>query len=166
MRSGLGAGQVRNGPWATGKTFGTTDASALIRAQVALAGLLALPAKEAMYYTARSDSAGRPLSGNCTYQVKGGALDARWWSLTLYRGEGWLVPNAANRWSVGSAAIPPTMSGQWTITVGPEGSGDLWIPTAKVPSFDLTLRTYHPQGALLNAPDKATLPTIERVACS
>jgi hypothetical protein len=162
IRAGLGAGQIANGPWSTAKTFGTKDASALVRAQVALSGLLALPAKEAMYFTARIDSRGRPLEGRCSYMVRGNALDARWWSLTLYRGKGWLVPNAQNRWSFGSAALPRD---GWAVVVSPDPVGGNWLPTGGAERFDLTLRAYHPGDALLGAPESAALPTIERWKC-
>ena len=59
VRDGLNDGLVSSGPWETGKSFGTLDASTLTRAKVALSGLLALPAKEAMYFTATHDSDGR-----------------------------------------------------------------------------------------------------------
>lgn len=162
IRAGLGAGQISNGPWTTAKTFGTKDASALVRAQVALSGLLALPAKEAMYFTARTDSAGRPLEGRCSYMVRGGAINARWWSLTLYRGEGWLVANAVNRWSFGSAALPRDA---WAIAVSPDPVAENWLPTGGVDRFDLTLRAYHAGAALLGAPETVTLPVIERWKC-
>ena len=162
VRGGLAEGQIVNGPWATAKTYGTKDADALTRARVALGGLLVLPAKEAMYFTARTDSAGRPLDGKCSYTVRGGVLDARWWSLTLYQGEGWLVPNAANRWSVGSAAVPAEA---WTITVAPDQVPGQWLPTGNVPTFDLTLRAYHPRGGLFDNSATAKLPVIERGGC-
>jgi hypothetical protein len=162
--------QVTNGPWSANTDQGTKDASALTRARVALFGLLALPAKEAMYFLARTDSDGAPLNGKCTYRVSGGELDARWWSITLYKGEGWLVKNAANRWSISSGgivmneSIPPS----WQFLVGPKAPKDdpQYLPTGGVAQFDLTLRTYHPQGALLNDPAKAKLPTIKKEACA
>ncbi len=162
VRGGLAAGQVTNGPWATAKTYGTTDADALTRARVALSGLLALPAKEAMYFTAKTDSAGRPLDGKCSYRLAGRALPARWWSVTLYEGEGWLVKNAANRWSVGSSAVP---AGGWTIAVAPNRTSGAWIPTGSAQRFDLTLRAYHPSAEILGRPEAAQLPVIERIAC-
>ncbi len=61
VRSGLADGTITNGAWTTGKSFGTADADALTRARVALGGLLALPAKEAMYFTANVDDEGEPL---------------------------------------------------------------------------------------------------------
>lgn len=158
--------QVTNGPWTTNTDNGTKDASALSRARVALFGLLALPAKEAMYFTAHVDSDGAPLNGKCTYTVSGGELDARWWSITLYKGEGWLVKNEANRWSVAGNAPERDAQGNWSFVVAPQKVDALWLPTGGAPQFDLTLRTYHPQGALLNDPAKATLPTIKKESCA
>ncbi len=158
--------QVTNGPWSTNTDNGTKDATALSRARVALFGLLALPAKEAMYFQARTDSDGAPLKGNCTYTVHGGEIDARWWSITLYRGEGWLVKNAANRWSVGGNAPVRDAGGNWSFTVSPKKADGVWLPTGRTPQFDLTLRTYHPKGALLNDPAKAKLPSINKETCA
>ena len=162
--------QVTNGPWSANTDQGTTDASALTRARVALFGLLALPAKEAMYFIARTDNDGAPLSGKCTYSVSGGEMDARWWSITLYKGEGWLVKNAANRWSIGSGSVVMNESNppSWQFFVGPKAPKDdpQYLPTGGTPHFDLTLRTYHPQGALLNDPAKAKLPVIKKEGCA
>ena len=166
VRSGDLGRQITNGPWSTNTDNGTADASALSRARVALFGLLALPAKEAMYFTARTDSAGAALDGNCTYTVSGGELDARWWSITLYKGEGWLVKNEANRWSVGGNAPERDANGNWSFTVSPQSVEGVWLPTGRTPQFDLTLRTYHPKGALLNEPAKAKLPTIKKERCA
>ena len=166
VRGGLNDGLVSNGPWETGKSFGSVDATALTRAKVALSGLLALPAKEAIYFTATRDSKGRALDGRCTYEVCGGKLEGRWWSVTLYEGEGWLVKNAANRWSVPASAVATDTQGAWAFTVSPEGTGSTWLPTGSVPAFDLTLRLYHPSPSVLNHPEKAQLPAIDRTGCA
>lgn len=158
--------QVTNGAWATNTDNGSADASALSRARVALFGLLALPAREAMYFNARTDSAGAPLDGACSYRVSGGELDARWWSVTLYKGEGWLVKNAANRWSVGGNAPIRDPQGKWSFVVSPKQAEGVWLPTGGTPRFDLTLRVYHPKGALLDDPARAQLPTIQKEGCA
>lgn len=166
VRGGLNDGLVTNGAWETGKSFGTLDASALTRAKVALSGLLALPAKEAMYFTATRDSDGRKLDGRCTYDVRGGQLDGRWWSVTLYEGEGWLVKNAANRWSIPASAVSTDAQGRWSFTVSPEAQSDSWLPTGSVKAFDLTLRLYHPSADIIKSPETAQLPIIDRKGCA
>lgn len=166
VRGGLNDGRISNGPWETGKSFGTVDASTLTRAKVALSGLLALPAKEAMYFTATRDSDGRSLDGRCTYDVRGGKLDGRWWSVTLYEGEGWLVKNAANRWSIPASAVSSDAQGQWAFTVSPDAHSGSWLPTGSVLAFDLTLRLYHPSSDIIKSPEKAQLPVIDRRGCA
>jgi hypothetical protein len=165
VRTGFAAGTVINGAWTTGKSFGTADADALTRARVALGGLLALPAQEAMYFTARVDGDGKPLDGRCSYLVSGGKLDGRWWSVTLYEGAGWLVKNAANRWSIPAHAATHHEDGTWSFTVSPDEQPGAWLPTGAVEEFDLTLRLYHPGPGILAAPEKGLLPTIQRRGC-
>lgn len=166
VRGGLNDGVVANGAWETGKSFGTLDASTLTRAKVALSGLLALPAKEAMYFTAQNDSDGRALDGRCTYDVRGGQLDGRWWSVTLYEGEGWLVKNAAKRWSIPASAVSTDAQGRWSFTVSPDAQSGSWLPTGSVEAFDLTLRLYHPSVDIIKSPETAQLPIIDRKGCA
>lgn len=163
--SGIG-NDIRIGPWSTGRDIGTADADMKTRAIVALRGLLALPKEEARYFTAATDSAGEPLSGKCTYTLTGGAIEARWWSITLYDRQGWLIANRWNRHSIGSARLPATATGAWSLTVAPGGTEGLWIPTATDGPFELTLRTYRPSGTLASDPARVTLPTITKGECA
>lgn len=166
VRGGLADGLIAVGPWQTGKSFGTVDASALTRAKVSLSGLLALPANEAMYFTADRDSGGRLLDGRCSYVVSGSKLDGRWWSITLYEGEGWLVMNAANRWSIPASAVSADALGVWSFNVSPRSTPGAWLPTGSVKAFQLTLRLYHPSAFVQSQPDRAQLPTIKRQVCA
>lgn len=163
--SGLGD-DIRIGPWSTGRDIGTADADMKTRAIVALRGLLALPKQEARYFTAATDSAGAPLSGKCRYTLSGGAMEARWWSITLYDRQGWLIPNRWNRHSIGSARIPAAQAGAWSLTIAPDESDGLWIPTATDGPFELTLRTYRPRGLLASDPSRVTMPTITKGECA
>lgn len=166
VRGGLNDGMIPVGPWETGKSFGTANASTLTRAKVALSGLMALPATEAMYFTAQRDSEGRALEGRCSYRVSGGTLDGRWWSITLYEGEGWLVKNAANRWSIPASAVSPDALGRWSFAVAPRARPGNWLPTGSAKAFELTLRLYHPSAAIQARPDQAQLPIITRQDCA
>ncbi|WP_375248574.1 DUF1214 domain-containing protein [Sphingomonas sp.] len=164
VRAGaLGSG-VAIGPWVSGTDLGTTDQSARTRAVVALRGLLALPAREARYYTATTDDAGRRLEGRCRYRVIGGTLPARWWSLTLYDPAGYLT--GPGPYSVGSAILPPAEQARWTVLVAPDRQPGHWLPTAGQEHFDLTLRTYLPDNAGRTSPARDQLPSIRREACT
>ena len=185
VRAGALGSNVSIGPWQTGLDFGTTDASAKTRAIVALRGLLALPAREARYYTASTDDAGQPLDGRCRYRVTGGTLPGKWWSITLYDRAGYLVANTANRYSIESAAVapkaaPPTVGMDprvmqaifaaergWSIAVAPtppRGRAN-WLPSANIENFELTLRTYLPPDGGAGNPVRAALPAILKESC-
>ena len=166
VRAGALGSATSIGPWTTGRDFGTADASAKTRAVVALRGLLALPATEARYYNAAVDDAGRPLEGKCRYRIAGGALPAKWWSLTLYDPAGYLVANDANIYSVGSAALPVTEQAGWTVAAAPDRQPGHWLPTGRPERFELTLRAYLPADRGKGDFSRAQLPSIVREACA
>lgn len=165
LRQSFAAMGIENGPWRTGEKVGTADASVATRATVALRGLLALPEREAIYFNAATDSEGRKLSGKCAYRVSGGAIDARWWSLTLYDSAGYLIPNPAGVYSVGSAAIAPAQASTWTVDISAKRTGAHWIAMPDDQPFELTLRAYHPSRELLAKRGSVPLPRIERGEC-
>jgi hypothetical protein len=165
VRAGaLGANEAI-GPWSTGKDFGTAKASPYTRAVVALYGLLALPASEARYYTAITDDAGQPLVGTCRYRVSGGALPAKWWSLTLYDPAGYLVENQPGIYSIGSVGLPAAEQAGWTVTVAPNEQGGHWLPSGGVKRFALTLRAYLPADGGRGNFSRVQLPHIVREGC-
>lgn len=167
VRAGaLGSGE-RIGAWETGRDFGTADQSAQTRAIVALRGLLALPAGEARYYTASVDDGGQPLAGNCTYRLTGGRLAAQFWTVTMYDASGYLVPNAANIFSIGNMTMPPAEQTRWTILVSPTQQPGRWLPTAGTKdAFALTLRAYLPADGGKGNFTAAELPSIRKEGCA
>lgn len=164
VRAGAMSSGKPIGAWTTGIDYGSAEQSALTRAVVARRGLLALPAREARYYNASVDDAGRPLEGRCRYRVTGGALPARWWSLTLYDPDGYLA--GAGPWSIGSAALPTAERERWTIILASTPQPAHWLPTAGLERFELTLRTYLPAGGGRTNPARDQLPSIRREACA
>ena len=147
------------GPWVTGVDYGSADASPLTRAAVARHGILALPAREARYFGAWEDDAGRPLSGDCDYRVAGTDLAGSWWSITAYGEDGFLIDNPADRYSIPNSLASPD-GGDWSFTVSARHADGLTLPVAPDEGFSLTLRLYVPQTA-----DDIDLPTIERGSC-
>lgn len=164
IRSG-GFGDTPIGPWLYSKLAGSVAADDQTRSVIALYGLLALPRSEALYFTAKSDSAGRPLDGRCHYRIDGAPLAARWWSITLYNPEGYLIPNRWHRHSIGSLAAQSDAAGRWQVHIAPEPRDTTTLPTATRGGFDITLRAYRPSGQLLNDPRQVQLPTITRLEC-
>jgi hypothetical protein len=163
-QAGLSGG-VSVGPWQTNLAIGSTEAGLYTRAEVARRGLLALSREETMYYTATTDSEGRPLSGDCDYRLRGMDLAARWWSITAYGSDSFLIPNDAGRYSLSRTTVARKPSGQWVIDIGAEPRGRNWLPVRAGQPFDLTARFYNPEPAVHESPAEVSLPEIERVGC-
>jgi len=107
LRAGTSAFEERRGSWITSHDFGSADASDRARSIVALRGLMALPAREAIYFNAATDSEGRVLDGGCRYRVAGPPLAARWWSMTAYGTDSHLISNPDYAYSSGAMVPKP-----------------------------------------------------------
>lgn len=157
-------GGVFDGPWKTNLAVGSEQSDPYTRAAVALHGLFALNRRETIYYTATADSDGRRLDGGCRYAVEGGDPQARWWSITAYGADDFLIPNPAARYSVAKTTVARRADGSFAVTVGGSAGGSNWIPV-RAGSFSLTLRLYNPSPAVALDPEHAALPALKRVSC-
>ena len=145
----------------------------LQRAQVALAGLAALPPAEAFYAHALRDAGGTAFDGGHRYQLRippGGPPVNAFWSLTMYQierdGRLFLTPNPIDRYSIGDRTRGLVMKADGSLDivmqrdrpVGPSAAN--WLPTPAGP-FRPALRAYLAKPALLALRWK--MPAIERI---
>jgi hypothetical protein len=158
-------GGVTDGPWKTNLTTGSAQTNPYHRASVAVHGLFALNQSEAIYYTANIDGEGRALDGRCRYEISGRDPDARWWSITAYGRDDYLIPNPSHRYSVSKTAIARDAGGAFAVQVGGDTGGENWIPVGSE-EFSLALRLYNPGPGVLVDPAHAVLPALKRVSCS
>jgi hypothetical protein len=168
LRSGLAAGSLAVGPWRTSLGTGSADADLYTRARVAVAGLLALAPSETIYFTATSDAEGAPLRAECDYLLGGGELAARWWSVTAYGADHFLIPNGAGSYSIGQTTVVRDAGAHWTARVSTRPSAGNWIPSGDPGArgeISLTVRLYNPHPEVARDPSRAELPTLEREAC-
>ncbi|MBL6938796.1 MAG: DUF1214 domain-containing protein [Alphaproteobacteria bacterium] len=160
IRGGWG-GAVSDGPWKTSLTVGSSEGGMYQRASVAVHGLLALNRSETIYYTANTDSAGEPLraDAHCPYRIDGRDLPARWWSITAYGADDYLIPNAAGRYSVTKNSVIQRNRDSFVANVSVDPSPENWIPVTKGP-FSLSIRLYNPDPKVAADPAHIALPTI------
>ena len=118
-----------------------------------------------MYYIAAKDSEGAELSGDCTYLVKGQNLAARWWSITAYGPDSYLIPNDAGIYSYSATTLTPEADGSFILRVSAEKQQGNWLPVKAGEQFDLTARFYNPEQSIYDDPGSATLPSIEKEGC-
>lgn len=161
---GTWGGAISNGPWKTDLNTGSREASLYQRASVAVHGLLALNRSETIYYTASTDSDGGSLSGGCAYELTGHDPPARWWSVTAYGADDYLIPNAANRYSVSMNSVARRGDGTFVIRVSKGQAAANWIPVADG-AFSLSIRLYNPQASVAADPAHVALPVIHKVHC-
>ncbi|MEJ2602737.1 MAG: DUF1214 domain-containing protein [Gammaproteobacteria bacterium] len=155
-----GAGTaVAYGAWDFNPLVGSPAAGAWDRARVARHALLGLTRDEAVYFVASRDSDGRTLSADATYRVSGGDLPARWWSITAYGADHYLIPNDRDRYSFSSETVTRDADGAFAILVSSRPRPGDWLPLGEAGRFDLFLRLYNPAGD----PAADILPRIERL---
>jgi hypothetical protein len=164
LMGGASAGVLRAGQWSTDLTVGATAASPWVRARIARVGLLALPRSETVYFDRRTDEAGDPLDGRCTYRLNGQPIPARWWSVTLYGADQMLARNEDSAASVDLTRLGPD---RWSAVIGPRApvTGEPWLSTAGAPAPILMIRLYNPDPADDAALAALRLPSVEKLGC-
>ena len=160
----LNLGTVSNGPWRMSLLTGSAQSGPYLRANIARHGLLALNRSETIYYTADHDSAGGWLDGNCVYKIEGREPSARWWSITAYGADDYLMANKNGKWSVSGDTVQLKSDSSFIITASPRWAPNNWIPVTQR-RFSLTLRLYNPGVGVVNDPANAMVPTITRSVC-
>ena len=169
LRAQFASGGIQSGAWATNANIGSTGAGPYLRAGVALGGLLALNASETVYYTATTDDAGQPLKTSCQYRVEGSEPATRWWSITAYADDNFLIRGSNGRYSVDKTAVEKGADGSFVVRVGGEPRAGNWISTGAPDGgrpFSLTLRLYNPDASIVSNLGGTTLPRIVQEHCS
>lgn len=153
--------KASDGAWTTSLAIGNPAGDALTRALVAVHGLFALKHSETLYYNATTDDSGQPLDGRCSYHVTGRDPAARWWSITAYGADDFLIANPANRYAVSKNTALRDAHGRLNIVVSTRTHEGNWIAVKRAP-FSLTLRLYNPAKRVAQDPAHADLPRIRR----
>jgi hypothetical protein len=128
------------------------------RAIVAMIGLGANSAEDAIYPLQVADADGHPATGEHRYALRFAAdqlppVDA-FWSVTMYDAEGFQVANPINRFALGDRdTLTYDSDGSLTIHIQPDEPADLstanWLP-APTGAFGLCLRLYAPRPEALD----------------
>ncbi len=154
----------RYGAWVHSSAAGSTAAGPYTRAIIARDGLLALSAREALYFSLYEDQNGDPLDESCIYELSGPPLSARWWSVTLYAADNYLVRNDDHAGSIDASRLG--LSNAWSVRIAPvRGNTAHWLSSRSAGrAFSLTLRVYNPQQDFRASAE--TLPTLTTVSCT
>jgi hypothetical protein len=159
---------ISNGPWRMSAVTGSMDADLYTRAIVAVTGLFALNQSETIYFSAEESDTHQRLRARCSYAIEGKLRDARWWSVTAYADDNFLIPNPAQRFSYNMGNLNAGSGGSFRIIAAPTEQQGYWLPTGSGSGeFSLLLRLYNPSPELLANSAKVTLPSITQLgSCS
>ena len=159
-------GQFEHDHWIGNTQVGSRNADAYTRAIVARTGLLALERSEAIYFHRFVDDEGVRLREDCAYELSGGAMPARWWSITIYAADDFLPVNGDDAFSVDATQVSATAD-KWKVRVAPDRADQPhWISTRNAGEFNLALRLYNPAESIASAPEQVPYPKIVRTACN
>ncbi len=161
---------IKNGPWQTFDKIGATEADMYVRFVISVRGLFGLAKKETIYFNAETDSDGLPLTSNCTYHLTGGPIATRWWSITAYGPDHYLIPNPEKSYAISENNLNVDDAGQYTVTLSRQPTAGNWLATG-VPkdgeqAFALTLRLYNPAAEVYGNLTGVDLPQIKQEHCA
>ncbi len=156
---------VRDRAWTSSPWIGSAYANMYLRAFIARTALFALNKREALYFNAFADDDGEPLRAECDYIVEGGDLPARWWSITAYGKDHFLIPNTLNRYSYNMKTVQRDDRGQYRIHLSQTPKDPNWLPSPQKGSMSLTLRAYNPAPSLVETMGSTGLPRIKKAGC-
>jgi hypothetical protein len=144
-------GTAANG-WSVNYRGAAFGSDRLLRAAVAMDQIYVLPAREALYMIAKSDSRGQALDGRASYVLRFRADELppahAFWSATVYYAKGFLVANPASRYSIGDRTPGLVRGSDGSIEIrlqhdAPADASANWLPVPSEP-FTVMLRIYRP----------------------
>jgi hypothetical protein len=166
LTQGTAYGGVTIGAWTAWPKNGTASIDPYARAMIARTGELPVGSGDGVSFHARTDDAGYTLDGRCDVLVSGITPPARFWTITLYDGDGHLVANAMRRHGFTSQEVVRKADGQFDIAIAPRARPGNWLPTGGVERYQLVLRLYDtPVGMATRSGREAPMPTISRRGC-
>jgi hypothetical protein len=161
-------GKPVNG-WRTQLDLGRYGTNYEQRALVAMMGLGANLAEDAVYPATECDAAGQPLSGENRYVLRfppGGLPPVKaFWSITMYTDRHYLAANPIGRYALGDRdPLQTDPDGSLEIVIQHDDPGPArqsnWLP-APADGFSLAMRLYYPKGPVLDG--KWHPPAVVRV---
>jgi len=92
-------------------------------------------------------------------------MAARWWSITVYGADNYLIPNEAMRNAFNDQDVAKNADGRYTISVSSTPKRGNWLPSGNQDQLYLTLRLYNPLPEVYHKPAELELPQIIKEAC-
>lgn len=159
-------GAVAIGAWKSWPKTGTSDIDPYAKAGIARSGELPVGLGDGVAFYARTDDQNNALDGRCEVVVSGTTPPARFWTVTAYDQNGFVLHNSLFRFGFTSQEVTRRSDGSFEIIVAPRARPGNWLPTGGADSYVLVLRLYDtPVGVSTRASRETPMPTITRRGC-
>lgn len=161
-----GFGAIRLGSWTAFPQLQTSDADPFAKAHRAGDGRVLLGRAEGLVFTALTDQEGKPLKGNCAYEVSGMTPPTRFWTLRITGADGAPLtvpprfPGSLNSWTTLRRA-----DGGFSIRIGADPAPGNWIRLATTANVGLTLTLVDTPAAGSVGMAELDMPSITRIGC-
>jgi len=157
--------QENIGNWQTiGKDEDVNSANLLSIAQLAIYATYPLTKKEVIYLNTSTDSDGNAIDPKSDYIIKGKKLDTRYWSITAYDQDGFLIKNPIEKYSYNFEDVKYEKdSASYKINLSSTKKDENWLPTVGAQKISLVIRLYQPSDNLRNNLTVENLPVIQKV---
>lgn len=162
---------IKNDIWRIYPSPGDPDRNIYTRAAVAAVGTFASRKPEQAYFHTEIDIEDQPLNGNCLYKLSGNDFDSRWWSITAYAEDGFLIENSEKLYSYNSSTINYNPNGGYNVYfLGhndfiTDVSNENWLRVNQDENFNISLRIYSPGEEFFSNLKRVNLPIVEKVKC-
>ncbi|OXB00638.1 DUF1214 domain-containing protein [Flavobacterium pectinovorum] len=165
IKSGKSDSQRIIGNWQTvDKDKDLSTADLLTIAQIAVYRPYALTKKEVIYLSTNTDSDGNALDPKSDYVISGKKLDAKYWSITAYDENGFLIKNPINKYSYNLENVKyQADSTSYKINLSGTEKKENWLPTNNIKKTGLIIRLYLPSEKLRENLTIEELPSIQKV---
>lgn len=133
------------------------------RAWYTLTALFGLKKDEQIYFVAETDHTGAPLKAEADYLVRGGSLDCRWWNITVYGQDRYLIKHPENRYSFSNFDLLDNNKDRYEFQLSSKQKKGHWLFTGRKGNrFSLMLRINNPPRHMIDRPGEILLPEIRR----
>ena len=159
-------GAAQAGPWIAWPDVGSIAPNPYTRGHLARIGALQLGLSEGLQFIATADSAGAPLSLDCTYRLDGRTPMATFWTLVALDAQGINLARPGSAAAIRSSDLARANDGSILLYVGKRLSPQNWLELAGSGPFSLALTLY--DTTVFSGINTATeaMPSITREACS
>lgn len=159
-------GERRAQAWAAWPTVGAPDSDPYARAIIARSGDVPLALGEGIAFHAQADDLGRPLRGECDYEITGPTPVARLWTLTVYTASGNLLDTPQGRSGITSLEALRDEAGAVTVALSPTPKPGNWLMTPPRQPLLVVLRLYDtPIAGAIGWLQDGAMPRLVRTAC-